>query len=67
MPRLRFCRILILILSLAAILAEGQMKTEVEGQSSINLNNRKDILSVSNSYYRRKLIEDATNGFYYKQ
>ena len=37
-------RLLILILMLGAIQVRGQVNTEVEGQSSIILDNRKDIL-----------------------
>ena len=60
MPRLCFYRILILMFTLGAIHAEGQVNTEVEGQSSVIIDNRKDILHVANAKYRRKLIEDAT-------
>lgn len=40
--------------------ASGQVNNESEGQSSIIIDNRKDILHVVNTKYRRKLIEDAT-------
>jgi hypothetical protein len=53
-------RLLVLILFLGAIQAKGQVNAEVEGQSSIIIDNRKDILHVANSWYLRKLIEDAT-------
>lgn len=48
------------LLLLWPINVSGQVINEVEGQSSIIIDNKKDILHVINDKYRRKLIEDAT-------
>ncbi|MEI7501439.1 MAG: hypothetical protein WCK84_13450, partial [Bacteroidota bacterium] len=48
---------LIMLLTMTSL---AQVNNEVEGQSSVIIDNRKDILHVANAKYRRKLIEDAT-------
>ena len=60
MPALRFRRFIIPLLLLCSNTAIGQMNNEVEGQSSIIIDNRKDIFHIVNTNNRRKLIEDAT-------
>jgi len=60
MPALRLHILIIPLFLLWANTATGQVNNVVEGQSSIIIDNRKDILHVANNNYRRKLIEDAT-------
>ncbi len=60
MIALRSHRLIIPLLLLCTIISEGQVINEVEGQSSIILDNRKDILHIVNTNNRRKLLEDAT-------
>ncbi len=60
MPALRFHRLIIPLFLLLAIKATGQVNIEVEGLSSIIIDNRKDILHIINNNNRRKLLEDAT-------
>ena len=60
MPALRFHRLIIPLFLLLAIKATGQVNIEVEGLSSIIIDNRKDILHIVNVNNRRKLLEDAT-------
>jgi hypothetical protein len=54
----RYC--IVTLLMFVTINSLAQESNEVEGQSSIIIDNRKDILHVANAKYRRKLIEDAT-------
>lgn len=60
MIALLFHRLIMPLLLLCTIISEGQVTNEVEGQSSIIIDNRKDILHIVNANNRRKLLEDAT-------
>lgn len=60
MPAIRSHRLIICFLLLWSGITEGQVSHEVEGQSSIILDNNKDIDHTSNSWYKQKLIQDAT-------
>lgn len=60
MHEMCFHKLIIPFFLLWTLTAAGQVNKEVEGQSSIIIDNRKHILHVVNTNYYRKLIEDAT-------